>query len=894
MGMKIPQLRLGLWLLPLLGQLQLRAASHGNAVVLTNALDIHRLSREESAQARPVRLNGVVTYSDPQWSLLFVRDGSAGVFVAPSGGTYPTNTEQVEIEGRTADGSFLPIVEGATWQHVGSGAVPEPRRITEPDRFGGEIDCEWSEFVGVVRRVSLNPEQNHLQLDVMDRGWRARVFLPVPINCDLTELTNLINARVSAVGVGGIDYDDAHGAVGLKLFVPSRADIRVLDQPSADPFLLPCLPLASVRAYAGTNTPAYRIHVRGITTLVSPAGEFVLQEGKSAVRVQANGTNLCKVGREIEAVGFVAPGVFSPMVEDAVIRSVTPKMQIEPVSVAPATVLWGDYDARLVRVTGFLQNQQVVESNHILTLLEDGILFGVSLQSTNGAGDWANFKKGDRLCATGVCAIQGGQRGAPQSFQVQLRSMSDAVSLPGVHVFPAWQVLTIIAVGAAAWGMAVVWGLALRRRVHEQTSELASSLSLMNATIETTPDGILVIDRNGVVTSRNKKFAQMWGLPAEIADSNEEERLLEFAAAQLKDGPGFLSRVGELYANLEKESFDVLEFQDGRVFERFSQAQRLNGQCVGRVWCFRDITERKRAESELDRAHKQLVDASRKVGMAEVATGVLHNVGNVLNSVNVSATLINDRLRQSRINAFAQAAAMIEERKDNLALFFTQDPKGKQLPGYLNALSHALIQEHRGVQVEVESLRKNVEHIKVIVAMQQSYARVGGAMEESEPKDMMEDAIQIDCVGYERERIQLIREYQAVPRVSVDRHKVLQILVNLLSNARYALENTAKGERRVVLSIFADGTERVCFRVHDNGSGVKPHDLTRIFNQGFTTRKDGHGFGLHSGANAAKEMNGSLSVRSDGPGKGAIFTLQLPITKSPAGLSAARKPSQKQ
>jgi signal transduction histidine kinase len=876
--MRIPWATFLVWLVPVIGQIQLKAADGSSAMVYTNALAVHRLSREESALAHPVRLKGVVTYSDPQWSLLFVRDDTAGVFLSLTGGTYPTNKELVEIMGRTADGGFLPLVDGATWRHAGLGSMPEPRRIRQPDRFGAEIDCEWSEFVGVVRRVTLNPDQSHLQLEVMDQGWRARVFLRVPSGDDTTALTNLINARISAVGVGGIDYD-SQGGLNLKLFVPGRACMRVLDQPTADPFLQPCWSLATVRASSGTNTPAYRIHVRGIVTFLSPTGEIVMQEGSSAVRVLTAETNQFKLGDALDAVGFVGPGVFSPMIEDAVIHAATAEIHADPVSVSPATVLWSDYDARLVRVTGLLQSREITGENHILTLLQDGILFGVSLQRSIDAREWTALKKGDRVAVTGICAIQGGQRGAPQSFQVQLRSSSGAVLQPAVHVFPAWQVLTIVAVGATAWGLAVLWGIALRRRVREQTSELASSLSLLNATIESTADGILVIDTNGVVSSRNTKFTQMWRLPSEIANSKDDRLLLNFVSAQLKDGQAFLSRVREVYANSEAESFDTLEFKDGRIFERFSQPQRLEGKCVGRVWCFRDVTQRKQGESELDRAHKQLVDASRKVGMAEVATGVLHNVGNVLNSVNVSATLINDRLHQSRIHSFAQASALIEERIGDLATFFTQDPKGKKLPSYLKALSHALIQEHRSVQAEVESLRKNVEHIKVIVAMQQGYARVGGALEESDPKDVMEDAIQIDCVGYEQEQIQLIREYQAVPRVSVDRHKVLQILVNLLSNARHALEHTAKGERQVILSIFPDGADRVCFRVRDNGSGIKPHNLNRIFNQGFTTRKNGHGFGLHSGANAAKEMHGSLSVKSDGPGKGASFTLELPVTK---------------
>ena len=182
----------------------------------------------------------------------------------------------------------------------------------------------------------------------------------------------------------------------------------------------------------------------------------------------------------------------------------------------------------------------------------------------------------------------------------------------------------------------------------------------------------------------------------------------------------------------------------------------------------------------------------------------------------------------------------------------------------------------------MEALCKNVEHIKVIVAMQQSHAKIGGALETLNLKEVMEDAVRINRSGLDRRQIRLIRDYHPGIQVLVDRHKVLQILVNLLSNAQHALEQTPKAERRVTLSLFAPDAKRVCLRIRDNGIGIEPDNLNRIFTLGFTTRRDGHGFGLHNGANAAKEMGGSLCAQSDGLGQGATFTLELPATPSPA------------
>jgi signal transduction histidine kinase len=302
------------------------------------------------------------------------------------------------------------------------------------------------------------------------------------------------------------------------------------------------------------------------------------------------------------------------------------------------------------------------------------------------------------------------------------------------------------------------------------------------------------------------------------------------------------------------------------------------------------VAAKERARAELAEAQEHLVLTSRQAGMAEVATGVLHNVGNVLNSVNVSADMLSERLRRCPMDSVTKVVALLQKHQDQLAHFITRDPKGRALPEYMEKLGRVLVEDKNGMQSEIEQLAKNIDHIKVIVAMQQSYARVGGVLEELDPRDLVEDALQINCASLEHDRIQLIREYQTAPRVMVDRHKVLQILVNLFSNAKHALCDIPS-DRKLTVSISASNPDQVHIVVGDNGVGIAPENLSRIFSQGFTTRKDGHGFGLHSGANAANELGGSLSVRSEGIGTGASFTLQLPSNRF-AAESRAGAPAQ--
>jgi two-component system NtrC family sensor kinase len=290
---------------------------------------------------------------------------------------------------------------------------------------------------------------------------------------------------------------------------------------------------------------------------------------------------------------------------------------------------------------------------------------------------------------------------------------------------------------------------------------------------------------------------------------------------------------------------------------------------------------------ELEKIHKQLVEASRLGGMAEIATNVLHNVGNVLNSVNVSASLVVDSVKKSKTSSLAKVVGLLREHEQDLGTFISSDPKGKQLPAYLAQLSEYLLADQKATLRELESLRGNIEHIKEIVAMQQNYAMVSGVKEIVDITDLVEDSLRMNCEALSHHKLDLIREFENVPPMNVEKHKILQILVNLVRNAKYACQESDRADKRLTLRV-ANGDGLVKISVMDNGIGILPENLTRIFSHGFTTRKDGHGFGLHSGALAAKEMGGSLSVRSDGPGKGAVFTLELPVEQeSSAKLHAA-------
>jgi signal transduction histidine kinase len=319
-----------------------------------------------------------------------------------------------------------------------------------------------------------------------------------------------------------------------------------------------------------------------------------------------------------------------------------------------------------------------------------------------------------------------------------------------------------------------------------------------------------------------------------------------------------------------------------QVAERQAKLEFLNESVEQRVRertqdLRREIGERIETQRKLEETHKQLLEASRQAGMAEVATGVLHNVGNVLNSVSVSASVVRDRLRKSEVGDVHRAAAILHGKNGELAQFLTTDPKGKLLLEFLAEASKLLVTERDELIVEMAAVGEHIEHIKEIVAMQQTYAKVFGVLEPVTPVSLVQDAVRMNAAAFERHSIRVIEKFdEGVPPAMVDRHKVLQILVNLMRNSKYAMDQQAPAEKRLEIHVRRTDAGNIAITVRDNGIGIAAENLTRIFGHGFTTKKDGHGFGLHSGALAAKEMNGSLVVHSDGLGQGAAFTLELP------------------
>lgn len=439
----------------------------------------------------------------------------------------------------------------------------------------------------------------------------------------------------------------------------------------------------------------------------------------------------------------------------------------------------------------------------------------------------------------------------------------------------------------------------LEKRVEERTQELAYERDQLRSLLDSSPDAIYFKDRDSrfVLVSRSTVQNILTEVPG------LRERLLGPDAAPngpvdpeklvgLSDADTYTPEHAEFTRAAEQKIMRTGEPEIGKVEKtlylngssRWALTNKMpwrdkNGQVIGTFGVSKDITELKKAEERLEEVHRQLLETSRAAGMAEVATSVLHNVGNVLNSVNVSATLVSDTVRRSRADKLGKLSALLAEHQHDLATFLSSDSRGKMLQPYLGTLAEELAREKQSMIVELEHLRKNVDHIKEIVGMQQEYAKTSGVIEIVSIPDLVEDALRMNAGSLARHDIEVVRDYIDRPVIPLDKHKVLQILVNLIRNAKHACDEAALQDKRIIIRVTTPENS-IAIAVIDNGVGIPPENLTRIFNHGFTTKSGGHGFGLHSGALSAKEMGGALLAQSEGPGRGATFTLTLPVNSS--------------
>lgn len=298
------------------------------------------------------------------------------------------------------------------------------------------------------------------------------------------------------------------------------------------------------------------------------------------------------------------------------------------------------------------------------------------------------------------------------------------------------------------------------------------------------------------------------------------------------------------------------------------------------------VLRMKQLQDERVKLNRKLIDSARSAGMAEIATSVLHNVGNALNSVTVSAGVLQDAIRSSHVGRVRDLSNLFNEHADSLGDFLTDDKRGKAIPAYLGKLAQRLTSEFDDLRDELSKMSGSVQHIQAIIAAQQSIAMAEGLTESCPAAKLIDESLEMQSVILGKHDVVLERTGAECGNVHVDRHKVTQIMINLVKNGVEAMLEADTQDLRLFVDTRPCSETHIAIMVSDNGAGIPRELANKVFTHGFTTKKSGHGFGLHACANFAIEMGGSLRLAHTGPGTGATMILELPRNDTRPSLAS--------
>ncbi|QDT06956.1 Sensor protein FixL [Rubripirellula lacrimiformis] len=334
-------------------------------------------------------------------------------------------------------------------------------------------------------------------------------------------------------------------------------------------------------------------------------------------------------------------------------------------------------------------------------------------------------------------------------------------------------------------------------------------------------------------------------------------------------------------AMLERKGFDVelINYhKDGTPYWIATEVRPIrdsDGSVMNFIAIGSDITSRKTADRERELLASELQASARQAGMAELAGEVLHNVGNALNSINVSAQTLRDRFDSPTCEHLTKASQLICDHEDQLADFVTLDPRGKQFPNFFRQLASVATSDRQSQLDEVRELIEKIDHVKEIVACQQAFSNQRSPREPASPVTVAEQAIKMNIASLGYHGIRLERDFESGSDVLLEKHSIIQVLMNLIKNAKESVVAADMADPCIKVSIRRRPHE-ITFIVSDNGMGIAKENFVEVFRHGYTTKESGQGYGLHSSGNMAQDLGGSLSAASEGERRGATFTLTVP------------------
>ncbi len=788
----------------------------------TTARQIRSLSRSEANRGYPVKLRGVVTFRDNEG--FFIYDSTEAISVdAPAKLAVSVNPgDLIDLQGSTTDIGFAPEIEATALTVVGTARIGSPLRPTYEEMASMELDSQWVEIEGIVRAVT--SDEGNTALVVAVNGGRVLVRVPA-----LSQAAGalLVDAKVVVRGNCGAMFNDRNQWVGVRLYVPDASEIETEEAPP-DTSAIPLYRIADLRSFNRGRRFAHRVRILGAVTLGKLDGRMAVSDETDGIFIQPlRNATTASPGQRVEIVGFVGVGRYTNELQDVSIRIISSGTPLPGPMIGAREILKGNYDARVVQIRGTILGLSHRPDRWVVTLQAGSETFEADM----GASQFMpRLREGSEVRLTGVCQIEADVTGSPANFRILLRTPADIVILKQPSWWTLPRLLAVMALLAGAVAAALGWVGMLRRQVNKQTA-------IVRTTLESTGDAILVTDLHGRILTLNRRYAELSCEYGGRVPFHTHHELVEAGAKSFKDPALMLARLRQLYEDRDAHADDVVEFTDGRVYERHSEPLRVGALIAGRVWVYHDFTERRRNAIELQQAKEAAEAASR--AKSEFLANMSHEIRTPMNGI----------------------MGMTELALDT-------DPSKDQRE-YLNLIKYS-----------AESLLSVLNDILDFSKIEAGRYLISPV--ECELRPSVDELMKSLAVKGQQKGLEILCDVEPdVPeRVLIDPDRVRQVVINLAGNA---VKFTERGEVELHISVESRSSSEVVlhFSVRDTGIGIpaeKQGEIFEAFSQAdasTTRRYGGTGLGLTISYRLVQLMNGRLWVESEA-GIGSTFHFTLP------------------
>lgn len=444
---------------------------------IQSAAEIRALVSREAAQKTPVHLKGVVTFFDESLFSRFIQDDTAGIYLQFPKGVAPPLLEPeqaVEVTGYASPGEYAPVVVVEAIRITGKKDLPPAKPVTYEQLATGTEDSQFVEVTGIVRSVRPAERTAYNVVEIATGAGRLRVYTKVLPAARPEELPD---STVRVRGVCSTLFNHQRQLFAIRLMVPRPDDVQIVTPAPENPFAMPTRPIESLLQFTPQESFGHRVKIEGTVIYSHPGAEIFLQDGQHGIEVKTQDHLPLQVGDQVEALGFVSQGVYTPLMQDAVLRKLATNSPIQPAHLTVDETLRGERDCQLIRVDARLIDRTQHGDELFLILQESNLVFQASLKQTAGTAAPALPANGSRVSVTGVCQIdpgkwEAGEEWRAKSFTLLLRSPADITLLEA----PSWWTLRRLLWLAGGLAFALLaafgWVRALQKQVAERTREL--------------------------------------------------------------------------------------------------------------------------------------------------------------------------------------------------------------------------------------------------------------------------------------------------------------------------------------------------------------------------------------------------------------------------------------